>query len=120
VIAHDRAAKVFYRGLRDGADALGLADRERFRIQDFIIDYEMDGLSGSFYNRLPDLTGVQATVAAMRQHGLAELAALLTGMWLGYGAAVMRDCAVHLAASCWPTASIWWWRPSIVYNAVAE
>lgn len=63
--------------LRDGVDALSPADRELFRIPDFIIDYEMGGLSAYFYNRLPDLDGIQATVAAMQRYGLAKLAALL-------------------------------------------
>ena len=85
--AHDRLAEVFDRGLRDGVDALSTADRELFRIQDFIIEYEMGGLSGYFYNRLPDLDGIRAAVAAMRQHGLAELAALLgeaAALFAGY------------------------------------
>jgi hypothetical protein len=87
VITHDRLAEVFDRGLRDGPDALSPADRELFRIQEFVIEYEIGGLSGYFYNRLPDLDGIQAAVAAMQRHGLAELAALLdeaAGLFVGY------------------------------------
>lgn len=74
---HDQLAEVFDRGLRDGIDVLSPADRELFYIQEFLIDFEMGGLSGYFYNRLPDLDRVQATVDAMRRHGLEELAGLL-------------------------------------------
>jgi hypothetical protein len=47
----------------------------------------MGGLSGYLYNRLPDLAGIEATVAAMRQHGITELAALLNeamSLFAGY------------------------------------
>jgi hypothetical protein len=73
----ERLAKVFDRGLRDGLDALTPTEQELFRIQDFILEYEMGGLSGYFYNRLPDLDPIRAAVAAMRRYGLAELAALV-------------------------------------------
>jgi hypothetical protein len=78
---------VFDRGLRDGIDTLAPTDRELFRIQDFIIDSEMGGLSAYFYNRLPDLDGILATVAAMRRRGLVDLANLLgeaAGLFAGY------------------------------------
>ena len=87
MVLHDRLAEVFDRGLQEGVDALSPADRELFRIQDFIIEYEMGSLSGYFYNRLPDITGIQAAVMAMRQHGLSELAALLddaAGLFVDY------------------------------------
>jgi hypothetical protein len=87
VAMHDQLAEVFDRALRDGVDALSPADRELFRIQDFVIEYEMGGLSAYFYNRLPDLDGIHSAVAAMRRHGLAELAALLgeaAGLFAGY------------------------------------
>lgn len=72
----DQLAEVFDRGLADGVDTLSFADRELFRIQDFIIEFEMNGLSGYFYNRLPDLCEIAATVEAMRKHSPA-LAGLL-------------------------------------------
>ncbi len=84
---HTQLAEVFDRGLSDGVDALSPADRELFRIQDFIIEHEMGSLSAYFYNRLPDLDGIHAAVAAMRRHGLTELAALLdeaAGLFAGY------------------------------------
>ena len=87
MVTPNQLTEVSDRGLRDGVDVLSPADRELFRIQDFIIEYEMGGLSAYFYNRLPDLSGIHATVAAMRRHGLAELAALLgeaAGLFAGY------------------------------------
>jgi hypothetical protein len=87
VVTHEQLAEVFDRGLRDGPDSLSADDRELFRIQGFIIDYEMGGLSGYFYNRLPDLAGIRAAIAAMRRHRLLELAALLdeaAGLFAGY------------------------------------
>jgi hypothetical protein len=75
--AEDRLAEVFHRGLRVGVEALSSADLELFRIREFIIDSEMGGLSGYFYNRLPELTGIFATVAAMRRFNLVELSDLL-------------------------------------------
>jgi hypothetical protein len=74
--ADDRLTEVFERGLREGVNSLSPVDRELFRIQDFIIEYEINGLSGYFYNRLPDLLEIGMAVEAMRNHGLPELSAL--------------------------------------------
>jgi hypothetical protein len=85
--ADERLTEVFDRGLRDGVDTLSPVDRELFLIQDFIIELEMGGLSGYFYNRLPALDQVTATVGAMSRHGLSELAALLgeaSGLFQAY------------------------------------
>ena len=98
---HDQLAVVFDRGLRDGVDTLSPADRELFRIQDFVIEYEMGGLSAYFSNRLPDLDGIHSAVAAMRRHGLVELAALLgeaTELFAGY---VSPDPPTTWEAVCW-------------------
>ena len=72
----ERLAEVFDRGLSKGEEALSPSDRELFRIQDFIIEYEMGGLTTYFYNRLPDLDRIHAAVNAMRMHGLSELSVL--------------------------------------------
>jgi hypothetical protein len=77
VTADNRLTDVFDRGLRDGLESLSPTERELFSIQDFIIEYEMGGLSSYFYNRLPDLKRILAAVAAMRRHSLSELATLL-------------------------------------------
>jgi len=73
----ERLTEVFDRGLRKGVDTLSPVDRELYLIQDFIIEYEMGGLSTYFYNRLPDLDLIQSAIAAMRRHGVIELANLL-------------------------------------------
>src|SRR5262245_14198514 len=72
----DRLEGVFDRGLVLGVETLSPMDRELFRIQDFIVEYEMNGLSGYFYNRLPDIGEIAAAVEAMRKH-TPTLAALL-------------------------------------------
>jgi hypothetical protein len=75
--AWERLTEVFDRGLRDGVDRLTPAERDLYLIQDFIIEQEVNGLGGYFYNRLPDRAHIQATVDAMRRHGLRQLANLL-------------------------------------------
>ena len=73
----DRLTEVFDRGIRNGVESLAPEERELYLIQDFIIEREQNGLSGYFYNRLPDVTQIQATIDAMRRHGLSALADLL-------------------------------------------
>src|SRR5688572_17243085 len=73
----DQLADAFDRGLRDGPDSLWSVDRELFRIQDFIVEFEIGGLSSYLYNCLPDLDGIERTVAAMRRFDLQRLAELL-------------------------------------------
>ena len=71
-------AEVFDRGLRDGLESLNPTERELFLIQDFIIEYEMNGLSGYFYNRLPNLNAIAETVASMQKHGFVQLGNILS------------------------------------------
>ena len=61
----ERLADVFDRGLRDGVESLSAADRELYLIQDFLVEYEMGGLTTYFYNRLPDTDVIFASVRAM-------------------------------------------------------
>ena len=76
-MASDRLTEVFDRGMRDGIDTLSATDRELFYIQDFILEWENGLLSGYFYNRLPDIDHIRTAVAAMRRHGVVELASVL-------------------------------------------
>lgn len=78
VTASERIAEVFDRGLKHGIDSLNQTERELYLIQDFIIEYEMGGLSGYFYNRLPKIDSIRAAIAAMRRSGLRVLASLLS------------------------------------------
>jgi hypothetical protein len=72
-----RLAEVFDRGYMDDGKSLSPADRELFLIQDFIIEYEMGGLTTYFYNRILEYKTILATVKAMKKHGLPDLASLL-------------------------------------------
>jgi hypothetical protein len=73
----DRLTDTFDRGLRNGIDSLSAVDRELFHVQDFIIAFEMGGLSGYLYNQLPDLARVERAVTAMRRLGVRRLADLV-------------------------------------------
>jgi hypothetical protein len=73
----DRLSEIFDLGSTNGIDSLSVADRELFLIQDFIIGFEMGGLSGYLYNRLPAIDVILATISAMSNHRLNELANLL-------------------------------------------
>ncbi len=82
-----RLTEVFDRGLHDGVGTLSPTDHELYRIQDFIIEFEIGGLSGYFYNRLADLSRIMAAIEAMRCCGLPAMAALLgeaAGLFAGY------------------------------------
>jgi hypothetical protein len=72
-----RLSEVFDRGLTHGLESLPEEERALYLIQDFIIEQEMNGLSGYFYNRLPEPGQISSTVAAMHRYGLPELAAIL-------------------------------------------
>lgn len=73
----ERLTDIFDRGNRDCGESLAPDERELFLIQDFIIEYEMGGLTTYLYSRLPKYDTMLATVAAMRKYNLSELAALL-------------------------------------------
>src|SRR5262249_19603944 len=73
----DRLEEVFDRGLREGLKSLSSTDRGLYTIQEFILDLEMEGLSGYFYNHLPNIDGIRAMALAMKRHGLCPLADLL-------------------------------------------
>lgn len=79
--------EIFDKVMRSGMEALSPSERELYRVEDFINGFENGGLSGYFYNTLPDLDGIHAAVVAMRQNGLSELADLLeeaAGLFAGY------------------------------------
>jgi hypothetical protein len=74
----DQLTEIFDRAMRQGVNSLSPTEYELLLIQDFFIEYEMSGLSGYFYNRLPDLGAIKSAIAAMRQHGFLALAQLLS------------------------------------------
>ena len=75
--ASERLAEVFVRGQSQGLASLTATERGLWLIQDFIQEHDGGGLSGYFYNRLPDLGTIQATVKAMRRQRLTQLAEML-------------------------------------------
>jgi hypothetical protein len=76
--AAERLTEIFDRAIKEGVDSLSPAEHDLYLIQDFIIDYEINDLSGYFYNHLPDLRSIRAAIASMRRCGLTELARLLS------------------------------------------
>jgi hypothetical protein len=73
-----RLTEAYARGLSVGFDQLSEDEQAWFLIQDFILEREMGGLSGFFYNRLPEIDRIRATIKAMRSQDLTLLANLLT------------------------------------------
>lgn len=72
-----KLSDVFERALSEGLESFTKEERDLYLIQDFIIEQEMNGLHGYFYNRLPNPEQISSTVAAMRRFGLTDLATLL-------------------------------------------
>jgi hypothetical protein len=72
-----RLTKVFDRAFKKGRASLTKQEKKLYLIQFFILEYEMNGLSGYFYNRLPKTKQISSTVDAMREFGLDDLAELL-------------------------------------------
>ncbi len=70
----ERLPDAFDRGLTRGIASLSGADRDFYRVQHSIIEFEMGGLSGYLYNQLPDLNAIDQGIAAMRRVGAAPLA----------------------------------------------
>lgn len=67
----------FERVQQQGFTNASATDRELFLIQEFLFGYENGGLSGYFYNRLPDLVEIEETVVAMQRRRLSDLAGFL-------------------------------------------
>lgn len=74
----DKLTEAFDRGLREGTESLTPDECDLFLTQDFIIEFEMNGLSGYFYNRLPDLEIIAHAALAMRHLGAYELSSLVS------------------------------------------
>jgi len=78
MLPHEKLSEVYDRALSAGLESLSVEERELYLIQDFIIELEMGGLSGYFYNRLPLKNHIHAAISAMRKYELDELAELLS------------------------------------------
>ena len=75
--ASERLGEVFARGQSQGLASLTATERDLWLIQDFILEHDGGGVSGYFYNRLPDLGAIRATVEGMHRQGLTQLAEML-------------------------------------------
>ena len=75
--ANERLTEVFDRGARNGIETLSLDERALYSIQDFILDFEMGGLSGYLYNHIRDIQQIRNVCTAMRQRRMTPLANLL-------------------------------------------
>ena len=73
----DELSDAWQEGDDGGVESLSPRDRDDYLIWDFILGWEMNGLSGHLFNRAPDFDGLRATVAAMRRRGLPELAEIV-------------------------------------------
>jgi len=93
MLPHERLSKVYDHALEVGVESLSTDERELYLIQDFIIELEMGGLSGYFYNRLPLKNEIPAAVSAMRKYGLGELAELLSEAYRLFEAYSETDAA---------------------------
>jgi len=67
-------SEVFDRGLTKGEEKLSPEDLELFLIWDFVIEYEMGGLTGFLYNRVNRPGRIDATARALRKYEVEPLA----------------------------------------------
>lgn len=73
----ERLTEVFDRGFHNGQESLSAAEADLYRIQHFILEYDMGGIGGYLYNNLLDRTEMQLTIDAMKSNGLHILATLV-------------------------------------------
>ena len=75
--SEDQLTAAFEKATAEGPASLTGTDRDYYLIQDFILEYEDGGLSGYFYNHVPELDQITAAVDSMQRHGLTDLAEIL-------------------------------------------
>lgn len=75
----EQLTAAFEKATAEGPASLTGADRDYYLIQDFILEYEDGGLSGYFYNHVPELDQIKAAVDSMKRHELTDLAEVLGG-----------------------------------------
>ncbi len=67
-------AEMIARVAQHGMGALTPDETEIYTIQCFVNEFESNGLSGYFYNTLPDLDGTRAVVQALRRRQFDQVA----------------------------------------------
>jgi hypothetical protein len=75
---NDQLTIAYDKGFTKGEENLVGIDREYYLIQDFILEYEIGGLSGYLYNRIPDFDRIRTAIGSMRRHDLSELSSILS------------------------------------------
>ena len=73
----DILTETFDRCFRLGIESLSPREQDLYRIQDFILEFEMNGLSGYFYNRILNIASIEKTIQAMLNSGMVDVANLL-------------------------------------------
>jgi hypothetical protein len=96
MLPHKRLSEVYDRAMIAGLESLSVEERELYLVQDFIVELEVGGLSGYFYNRLPLRNHIHAAISAMRTFGIDELGELLNEAYQLFEAYSEAD-----AASTW-------------------
>ncbi len=102
----EKLSRIYDRAMSQGVESLTNDDRELYLIQNFLIELEMSGLSGYFYNNVHAPGGISSTIAAMRKYGLSELAQLLSEAFALFGASATPEDAMQwsdILRKCDPT-----------------
>ncbi len=71
-------AEIFDRAMKHGPETLSNDERELYLIQDFIIEFEMGGLTNYLYNRSAIPGHIPSTIRSMQKYRLLDLARILT------------------------------------------
>lgn len=83
----EQLTSAFDKAMSGGPDHLVGDERAFYLIQDFILEWEQNGLSGYLYNRIPDFDVIRETVEAMRKHDFSATAEVMNdtlGLFVGY------------------------------------
>jgi hypothetical protein len=102
----EKLSCIYERAMSQGVDSLTNDDRELYLIQHFLIELEMSGLSGYFYNNIQAPGAISSTIAAMRKYELSDMAQLLSEAFELFGAWVTPENAMQwsgILRQCDPT-----------------
>lgn len=69
--------KAFENGANDDGASLPISEISYYLSWKFILDWEMEGLKGYFYNALPDLNSTKDQINALRSINLIDMANIL-------------------------------------------
>jgi hypothetical protein len=92
----ENLTKIFDEAMIHGVGSLSAEERRIYLIQDFILEWEINGLTGYFYNRLSNRDLIADTIGAMQRHGLSSLADILID-----ALAIFHDYAEPIEPTTW-------------------